>query len=290
MSKSNCSRLWLRQFAGFMAVLIAAPAALGQTKTSGILPDDLKPSLEARLAQFIQAQADGNWNSVGSMLGRYRMGGVGHHPLTPESKACLVMQMKEMPMIAFKMKDYTFSTEILSLPLDKRSWNLVGEAVFRSTTGERATQSQVTAYRDKGEWFFSPPNYDEFWEKSHLTEADFDVDRADEIEIENTQNAPLEIFEVHAFLDKKYLSLLDVSFKLKNQTTKKVSAFTVRFYTETGSVEYSTGAAMDPGADVEGKEHLSRYPYFCDGVAKNKFVVTSVSFADGTEWNRTTRR
>src|SRR4029077_1897582 len=94
--KSSCSRLWLRQFAGIMAVLIAAPTALAQTKT-GKLPDDLKPSLEARLAQFIQAQADGSWNSVGSMLGRYRMGGIGHHPLSPESKACLLMQMKEIP-------------------------------------------------------------------------------------------------------------------------------------------------------------------------------------------------
>src|SRR5258707_5552227 len=152
MGKSSRSRLWLRQFAGIMAVLIAAPTALARTKT-GKLPDDLKPSLEARLAQFIQAQADGSWNSVGSMLGRYRMGGVGHHPLSPESKACLLTQMKEIPMIAFKMKDYTFSSEILSLPLDRRSWNLVGEAVFRSATGERTIESQVTAYRDKGEWF-----------------------------------------------------------------------------------------------------------------------------------------
>jgi len=218
------------------------------------------------------------------------MGGVGNHVLTPESKACLVMQMKEIPMVAFKMKDYIHSTEILSLPLDKRSWDLVGEAVFRSTTGEQTSQSHVTAYRDKGEWFFSPPNYDEYWEKGQLTEADFAVDHADEIEIENTSNAPLEIFEVHAFLDKKYLSLLDVSFKLRNQSSKKVSAFTVRFYAGDGSTEYSTGAAMDPGAAVEGKERLSRYLYFCDGVTKNRFVVTSVSFTDGTEWNRTKRR
>jgi hypothetical protein len=218
------------------------------------------------------------------------MGGAGHHALTPESKACLVMQMKEIPMVAFKVKNYIFSTEILSLPLDKRSWSVVGEAVFRSTTGEQATQSHVTAYRDKGEWFFSPPNYDHQWEKSHLTEADIAVDHADEIEIENTPNAPLEIFEVHAYLDKKYLSFLNVRFKLRNQTNKKVSAFTVRFYAEAGIAEYSTGAAMDPGADVEGKAHLSRYVYLCDGVTKYKFVVTSVSFADGTEWNRTKRR
>ena len=285
-------RLQLRclRFVGAVLIPIVTSGTLAQTRNDGTLPADLKPSLDARLTLFIQAQADGNWNNVGSMLGRYRMGGVGHHAITPESKACLVMQMKEIPMVAFKVRNYIFSTEILSLPLDKRSWNVVGEAVFRSTTGEQATQSHIIAYRDKGEWFFSPPNYDEHWEKSHLTEADFTVDRADEIEIENAPNAPLEIFEVHAFLDKKYFSLLNVSFKLRNQTSKKVSAFTVRFYAGAGSAEYSTGTAMDPGAAVEGKEHLSRYLYFCDGVTKHKFMVTSVSFADGTEWNRTKRR
>ncbi len=278
------------QLAGTILVFASVSTTLAQTRNDGKIPDDLRPLLDARLAEFTQAQADGRWDDLASLLGRYRMGGVGHHPLTSESKACLVSQMKEIPMIAFRMENFSFSTEILGLPLDERFWTLRGEAEFRQANGEQKGQSLLTAYRDKGEWFFSPPSYDSYWEKTHLTEADMAVDRTDEIEIENTRDAPLEIFEVHAFLDKKYLSLLDVSFKLKNQTTKKVTGFTLRFFTETGSVEYSTGAAMDPGADFEGKEHLSRYLYFCDGVAKHKFVVTSVSFADGTEWNRTNRR
>jgi len=217
------------------------------------------------------------------------MGGVGHHLLTPEAKGCLVTQMKEIPMISFTLKNYIFSDEILSLPPDKRFWDLVGEAVFKPARGEQKSQSKVTAYRDKGEWYFSPPNYDSYWLKTHLTEADFAIDRADEIEIEDSPASPLQISDVHAFLDNEYLSLLRVSYKLKNRTSKKVSAFTVRFDTKGGGVEYSAPHGIEPAASVEEKETLSRWTYFCDGAMKHKFVVVSVSFADGTEWNRPKR-
>ena len=284
---------WLRRrgFAGTILLLIVAFATLAQTRSNGTIPADLKPSLDARLAQFTEAQADGRWDDVAAMLGRYRMGGVGHHLLAPEAKACLVTQMKEIPMISFKMKDYTFSTEILSLPLDKRSWDLIGEAVFRPARGEQMSQSKVTAYRDKDEWYFSPPDFDSYWLKSHLTEADFAIDRADEIEIEDTPTSPLQITDVHAFLDKEYSSLLSVSYELKNRTSKKVSAFTVRFFdAKGGSVEYSAPHGIEPAGSVEEKESLSRWAYFCDGATQHKFVVVSVSFADGTEWNRPKRQ
>src|SRR5262249_27619588 len=142
---------------------------------------------------------------------------------------------------------------------------------------------------DKGEWYFSPPNYDSYWLKTHLTEADLAVDRADEIEIEDRFESPLQITDVHAFLDREYLSLLRVSFKLNNRTGKKISAFTVRFDTKGGSAEYSAGDRIEPGASVEAKETISRWAYFCDGAMRHKFKVISVSFADGTEWNRATR-
>lgn len=277
-------------FLGAMLLLIVASGMLAQTQKDGAIPADIKPSLDSRLTRFTQAQADGKWDEVSTLLGRYRMGGVGHHPLTAEAKACLISQMKEIPMISFETQRVVSSTEILGLPLDKRFWDLIGEAMFRTpTTGEHKSQSKVTAYRDNGKWYFSPPNYDDYWLKTHLTEADFAVDRPDEIKIEDTASSPLEISDVHAFLDKEYRSLLRVTFKLKNRTSKKVSAFTVRFYDQGGSVEYSAPHAIEPGGAIDEKETLSRWVYFCDGVTRNKVVVDSVSFADGTEWNRPRR-
>ena len=278
-------------FLRIMLLLIVASGLLAQTRNDGVIPADLKPSLDSRLTRFTQAQADGKWDEVATLLGRYRMGGVGHHPLTGEAKACLINQMKEIPMISFETQSVRASTEILGLPLDKRFWDLIGEAMFKTpATGEHKSQSKVTAYRDKGEWYFSPPNYDSYWLKAHLTEADLAVDRADEIEIEDTASSPIEISDVHAFIDKEYRSLLRVTFKLKNRTSKKVSAFSVLFYDGGGSVEYSAPHAIEPGGATDEKETVSRWVYFCDGVTRNKFVVDSVSFTDGTEWNRPRKR
>jgi hypothetical protein len=281
-----CSNARRGVLGSFLLVLFGAIFAIANAQTQGMLPDELKPSLNARLSQFIQAQADGEWDVVASMLGRYRGGWVGHHPFTQESKACLVSQMKAFPMIAFDMKDYRFSSEILRLPLDKRAWNLIGEAVFKSGAEEQKTKSGLTAYRDNGEWFFTPPDYDRYWEKQQFNDADLAIDRAEEIEIQDTPGSPLEITDVHAFLDKEELSLLNVTYKLRNRTAKKVTGFIVSFYEKGGSADESAPAAIDPGASIEKKQSLSRYVYFCDGVTKQKFIVVSVDFADGSQWNR----
>jgi hypothetical protein len=53
-----------------------------------------------------------------------------------------------------------------------------------------------------------------------------------------------------------------------------------------GSTGLATGQKIDPGGAFEVTMNSSRYVYFCDGVNKDKLVVDSVSFADGSEWHR----
>jgi hypothetical protein len=280
----------VNQYVCLLLVCLWGTAAVGQPhRPSGKLPEELRPSLQKRLAIFTQAQADGRWEEVSNLLGRYRRGGTGDHPYTSVHKACLVSQMQTQPMVefTFSFENILHSTEILSMPAASRWWYLAGEATFRSQSGELTKQqTQVVAYRDQNQWYFTPPNYDSYWEKSHITDADFSIDRADEIQVENNPKCPLEIREVHVFMDKQHPSLRDVKFALRNKTSRKVKGFTVRLYDKGGSVIYAAGADMKSNEQHSDKMNTSAYVYFCDGIQKQRFVVDSVYFADGSEWQR----
>lgn len=259
---------------------------ISSAQTNGSLPNELKPSLDARLSTFVQAQNDGKWDLVASMLGRYRRGGTGDHLYTPEHKMCLISQMQAFPMISFTVTGIRFSTEILSMPSSKRWWYLSGEAVLGGESPGKQS-SYVVAYRDKGEWYFTPPNFDDQWARTHTTEAELAIEHVNEVELQRTPNSPLEVLDLHVFIDRKYLSLRNVKFKLRNHTSKKVIAFDITLYADVkGSTELSMGQNIDPGGVFEVTTTSSRYVYFCEGVNKAKLVVDSVSFADGSEWHR----
>ncbi|MGB6743074.1 MAG: hypothetical protein WBE38_05390 [Terracidiphilus sp.] len=270
-----------------MAVLwLSACFAAGQsTYDNGKLPDDLKPSLETRLALYTQAQRDGQWDVVASMLGGYRGGGRSD-PITSAHRNCLIEQMKAMPMITFKYEDAEFSTEILNVPPERRWWLVRGDATLKINGEEKVIKLMFPAYRDHGQWYFSPPNMDEYWEKTRLTEADFAADYANEIIIHNNPDCPLEITDLHASLDRTYPSLRNLMFKLKNRSRKKVVAYTLRLYVRGGDTIYGTHGEIDPGGSRDEKMQSSRYVYFCDGVTNDNLIVDDATFADGTDWHR----
>ena len=81
-------------------------------------------------------------------------------PYTPAHRACLIEQMKSMPLISFELKSEMFSTEILSTPPSQRWWYLNGDAVFKVNGTEQKAQTSFIAYRENGQWYFAPPNYD----------------------------------------------------------------------------------------------------------------------------------
>ena len=261
--------------------------AVAQTRSvGGSLPTDLRPSLQDRLSLFTQAQADGRWDEVELLLGKYRRGGTGNHLYTATHKQCLISQMQSHPLIAFtfSFEKVLHSTEILSMPASSRWWYLAGEGKFRTQSGETKQETQVVAYRDNGQWYFTPPNYDQSWEKAHITEADFLIDRANEVDVKNNPKSPIEIRDVHVFMQRTYPSLRDVKFTLQNRTGKKVKGFTVRLYDRDGSVTYTAGHEIEPNASLEEKMDSSAYAYFCDGIKKQHLMVERVFFADGSQW------
>jgi hypothetical protein len=283
------TRLAKSAWCSVVCLVVGTFLTVAEGRTTVGIPPELRSAMQERLSLFAQAQAEGRWDLVASMLGRYRRGGTGNHPYTQAHKECLISQMQSFPMTSFSVTRYEESTEVLSMPVGRRWWYLVGEAVFKTKSGEQKQEAAVVAYRDKGEWYFTPPNFDEYWEKTHVTEADLSADHADEIEIQVTSTSPLEIIELHAFLDKQYHSLRNLTFKLRNRTNKRVIAFTVSVCSGGGCSEYSAGHEIQPGSSREEKTDSSRYVYFCDGVTKDKITVESVAFADGSEWRRPKR-
>jgi hypothetical protein len=265
--------------------LLVYSIATAQTPSSGVLPTNLRSSLQERLSHFTQAQSDGRWDEVAGLLGRYR-GGTGHHLYTTTHKQCLISQMQHLPLVAFSFsfEKVSFSTEILGMPARSRWWYLTGEGTFRSQSAESKQQTQIVAYRDNGQWYFTPPNYDDMWEKIKYSEADFAADRASEIHVVNNPQCPLEVAELHSFMDKQYPSLRNVQFTLRNKTDKAIKAFSIALYTRDGSVSYSAGAEIQPKGSHTAKTNFSAYPYFCEGVQRHHFQVEDVVFGDGTEW------
>jgi hypothetical protein len=264
--------------------------AAGQSiRQRGELPEELKPSLETRLAVYSGAQRDSKWDVVASMLGRYRRGGTGDHLITPSQRKCMVEQMRTTPMTAFTYKSSGFSTEILNVPAEKRWWYIGGPATLKVNGQEKNSNFKFVAYRDRGQWYFSPPNIDEYWEKTHLADADTAADYANEIVIHNNPTCPLEITDLHAFLDKQYPSLRNLTFKITNRSRKRVRVYTLRLYSNGGEIIYGTPADLEPGASRADKMDSSRYVYFCDGVTKDNLIVDEVDFANGSEWHLSTQ-
>jgi hypothetical protein len=147
-----------RLIAVLVAILVCGVSHAAGQKSGGTIPEALKPSLLARLAQYTQAQAGGRWDSVASLLGPHR--GAGHFAVsyTPVHRACLIDQMKPFSMVSFEFKNEMFSTEILSTPPSRRWWYITGDAVFNVNGTDQKTKTSFIAYRENGQWYFTPPN------------------------------------------------------------------------------------------------------------------------------------
>jgi hypothetical protein len=123
-------------------------------------PDTLIPSLQSRLSLFVAAQAEGHWDTVASMLGRYS-GAHYSSPaenvlLTPVRRACKISQMQKLPMLTLVVHGFAYSTEILSMPVSRRFWYVMGAGIVKTESGPVVRDLRMTAYRDGGLSRFPP--------------------------------------------------------------------------------------------------------------------------------------
>lgn len=278
----------------------AAAIPAGCMPAPHALPDDLRSSLEEQLSTFLAAQAEGHWGDVEKLLGRCRLGCPSGNFYTSSYKQCLVSRMQEVRMLDFDFSFHDLSTCTTKMELptgtvarvaaEQLSWYLRGTGKFQTSSEDWMEQTQVIAYRDQGQWYFIPPQQNmrmqSKWEKVHYTQADFARDRQEEIEIRNSPSSPIEITDVHVYMDRQYPSLRNIHFKLRNKTSKKVVALSMKIGNESvsGAVVLAGAHQIAPKGYLALEESVPVYVDFCDGIWKHAMVIEEVDFADGSKW------
>jgi hypothetical protein len=257
------------------------------------LPDDLRTSLDARLATFLTAQTEGRWEEVEGMFG--------DKDVVHESsyRECLVSRMRELRMVSFDLSspDLYTCTAPMDLPAgivdrvtaERLSWYVRGTGRFQTSADSWSEETQVKAYRDRGQWYFIPPQrrMQDKWEKAHYTEADFMRDRQEEIEVRNSPSSPLEIVGVHVYMKRQFPSLRTVHYKLRNLTAKKIVWFSMKIRMTTnvpGETDWQGPYQIEPRGQIAGEQDTTAYGDFCNGISKNEMLVDEIHFADGSKW------
>ncbi len=291
--------MWAFRRTSLVVIVISLANALillsaAQSRDAWRFPSELRQELDSRIRLFTQAQADGRWEDVAQLLGEDRRGEFTHMSFTPSHKDCLISQMQKLPMIdfTFTVRESPYSSEILSTPPEKRWWVLTGEGLFREHSQTIQRNALITAYRDKGTWYFTP-NYfnDEALAEAHLTAEDLARDYGSRVDLQLTKDSPLEIVDLHVFIDAKHVSSRRIQFRLHNKSSKKVIgySFDISDERQDGSISVGTGApkdAVEPdGVSRVWEEDHPAYSFWCEGEARIRIKITNVSFADGSTWD-----
>jgi len=253
-------------------------------------PAELKPALDDRPNVFLNAQSDGRWDDVSDLLGDYRRGYFsGYLKFTQSHKACLVSEMQKFPMVSFDytIQDSPFSSEILMTPPGRRWWRLVGEGTFRSGTKTVKQATWLTAYRDRENWFFSPPDFDGA-DTIRERQKEASKDRKDQVDLLIPPDCPLEVVELHVFDDPKNPAARDIYFRLHNKTGMTVTRYGYEITDERGdgSISFGTGEELAPnGISREYHENDVVYQYWCEGEPRIRIKIDHAAMAGGTEWS-----
>jgi hypothetical protein len=275
---------------GLIGLVSLIADTLGDDKYSSSseygIPVALQSSLDERLAMFIAAQVKQQWEDVAALLGRYRKGGSGFL-YTPEHKKCLLQQIQSSPMLSFAVESTAYSSELYTTPPDRHWWFLTGLGEFKKSSGIVRRPATVVAYRDQGEWYFTPPNYDDEWEESHVTPDDRIADYSSEIQVDLHPGCPLAVRDLQVHMHNKFLSLRVMTYALVNNSRKRVTGYTLQLLREGGSITAGLPTTIDPGTVSRHEKPLtySAYSYWCDGVSRHRFIIDSVDFADGSKWH-----
>jgi hypothetical protein len=250
------------------------------------IPADLQLSLIDELRRFVLAQKNGQWDQVSGLLGDIRMSS--YHPLfyTSKHKQCLIEQMKSFRMVGFKVTGIYVSSGTITLPENKKWWFLAGEVEFAEGRKPQGGGFPLIAYRNKNGWYFTPQNYDNDWLKQRITEQELMADQSNNLLAQQEHGCPLEIVDLSVKIDPQNLSSRIVRFHFRNKSNKTVTGISFSLFNENGSTGIGMPMKIVPGEKAALPKDLS-YPafrYCCLGEEKNRLLIDSINFEDGTTW------
>lgn len=84
------------------------------------IPAPLRESLAERIALFAEYQRTQNWEGISDLLGSFYSVARERARYTPEQKHWMIEQLKKTRMINFTPQRSSWSTAVLSLPMNKR--------------------------------------------------------------------------------------------------------------------------------------------------------------------------
>ena len=278
-------------------ICLLACLCVGQTEKPWQFPSASLPQIDARLQDFMRAQAEGRWNEGESLLGKYRRAPSRYMLFTASHKACLIDVMKASPMVSFnyRIQEGPFSSELLTTPPNRRWWTLTGDAGFRTASGVKNRQISLVAYRDGESWFFTPPPIDNLLLNTEVTAQELAADRASKVEVRIPPDAPIRLVDLHVHIDAKDFAFRNVEFKFYNQTDKKIKGYSFVLADERDDGSISVGAGEERDAIMPlsesrvWNENYAAFLFLCEGEPKIHIEVNYVMFADGTTWEMKTK-
>ena len=146
------------------SALVVASAVVGSPRQAPRATTDcsravagfgLEVSLQNRLALFVAAQRDSDWQSLEKLVTSVVEGSDGGHVrISPEVRSRILAQLKERPLVGFAPTSQIQPTSELSHPTGQRLWQIHGCATYREAGHIRNSKGIIWAYSNMGEWLF----------------------------------------------------------------------------------------------------------------------------------------
>jgi hypothetical protein len=128
----------------------------------GRFPATYEKNLSKRFKSFIESQRSGQWERVSELLGDYYSKGRKRIRYSPDQKRRMIEQLCARPMLNPDMTRTggSVGTDNISLPLNQQYRWIYAFVQFCDGPNCIPIETTLTAYTDKGQWFFTPLDED----------------------------------------------------------------------------------------------------------------------------------